>query len=246
MEGSGAHGRTLFCGFCGYVARSDGPRVLASCHEGGHLEPLVGHSVRNVRRMQFQQAFTLVELLVVTGIFAVLAAIGFSLSAPAREKARQAKCISNLKQIYQAVALYSSDHEGAPSFPDQPGIVFFYRGIDESLGAYAKDKSIFYCPDFPEGLIRSRGSSYEFRWLTFREGSLESDPDWAASLIAELERDPTRFPMIRCGVHDKLYYYPREKHYDQMFSKAFMIDLRFDGSVVSHRIPFPRIDFIPN
>ena len=46
-----------------------------------------------------KRAFTLIELLVVIAIIAILAAILFPVFAQAREKARQAVCSSNLKQI---------------------------------------------------------------------------------------------------------------------------------------------------
>ena len=43
--------------------------------------------------------FTLIELLVVIAIIAILAAILFPVFAQARESARQATCLSNMKQI---------------------------------------------------------------------------------------------------------------------------------------------------
>ncbi|NCP29930.1 MAG: prepilin-type N-terminal cleavage/methylation domain-containing protein, partial [Armatimonadetes bacterium] len=46
-----------------------------------------------------RRGFTLIELLVVIAIIAILAAILFPVFARAREKARQASCASNLKQI---------------------------------------------------------------------------------------------------------------------------------------------------
>ena len=51
------------------------------------------------RRSSSRRAFTLIELLVVIAIIAILAAILFPVFAKAREKARQASCLSNLKQI---------------------------------------------------------------------------------------------------------------------------------------------------
>jgi prepilin-type N-terminal cleavage/methylation domain-containing protein/prepilin-type processing-associated H-X9-DG protein len=57
------------------------------------------------------KAFTLIELLVVIVVISILAAILFPVFARARENARKAACMSNLKQIGLAVAMYSQDYD---------------------------------------------------------------------------------------------------------------------------------------
>src|SRR6266705_1766193 len=57
------------------------------------------------------RGFTLIELLVVIAIIAIIAAILFPVFAQAREKARQAACASNLRQIGMAFAMYTEDYD---------------------------------------------------------------------------------------------------------------------------------------
>jgi len=58
-----------------------------------------------------RKGFTLIELLVVIAIIAILAAILFPVFARAREKARQASCQSNEKQIALSIHMYIQDYD---------------------------------------------------------------------------------------------------------------------------------------
>ena len=84
-----------------------------------------------------RRGFTLIELLVVIAIIAILAAILFPVFAKAREKARQASCLSNVKQMCLALMQYAQDYdETLPQGQEVswsgvavPGSGFFGNGI---------------------------------------------------------------------------------------------------------------------
>jgi len=115
-----------------------------------------------------QKGFTLIELLVVIAIIAILAAILFPVFAKAREKARQATCASNLKQLGMTLTMYSQDWEGyLPVCVDKTGGVYNTWidtlakrmessaqwnpwGTGWSSGTSKGIRSLFQCPSAPK------------------------------------------------------------------------------------------------
>ncbi|MCC7491008.1 MAG: prepilin-type N-terminal cleavage/methylation domain-containing protein [Fimbriimonadaceae bacterium] len=89
--------------------------------------------------------FTLIELLVVIAIIATLAAILFPVFAKAREKARQTRCLSNLKQFSLSLLQYVQDYD--ETYPmnlylASSGVTTIY----DLTGPYVRNTQLQECP----------------------------------------------------------------------------------------------------
>jgi general secretion pathway protein G len=110
--------------------------------------------------MPSRRAFTLVEILVVIGVLALLAALLFPALATARARGRQVVCASHMRQLGQAISLYANDFERFPRgldpadkftpqiwqhFPNGPQIMAETPLLTEVMASYVKDARLWQC-----------------------------------------------------------------------------------------------------
>ena len=121
-----------------------------------------------------RRAFTLIELLIVLAIIAILSAILLPAFARVRSQARRTACVSQLKQLGLATAIYRQDYEEIP-----PRLSALHP-------TYAPEKRLLVCPndaasgdyagnDYVEGhKYLTSGVSYEYfpQWELIRLAGL--------------------------------------------------------------------------
>jgi len=115
-----------------------------------------------------KRGFTLIELLVVIAIIGILAAMVFPVFARARESARRAVCLSNMKNINLALQMYLADYDDRnPPHDHTPELLDFYAcaadwGADSHaeratrtnpymriqviLDPYVRNRDVWRCP----------------------------------------------------------------------------------------------------
>ena len=130
-----------------------------------------------------RRGFTLIELLVVIAIIAILAAILFPVFARAREKARQASCLSNHKQLALAWHMYAQDYDerAAPCWANVGAERVWNATL---MRPYIKNEQIWECPSYNNSNIGSPGCEDRHRggigynWAWGRHGGCYGDRGW--------------------------------------------------------------------
>lgn len=159
-------------------------------------------------------AFTLIELLVVIAIISILAAILFPVFARARDKARQASCQSNLKQLALGILMYYQDYDeaGLSEYRDNgvaptytyPGDTTWQRAIEP----YVKNHQVYTCPSTTIGLsLDSTRSAYGLAGGAIGRGPAEVKIPAETILLGESQYpdssgNPTGYHVIKPAAAD--------------------------------------------
>jgi len=120
------------------------------------------------RQLIRRRGFTLLELLAVIATIAILAALLLPILAKAKIKAQRTNCLSNLRQLQLAWAMYKDDNNGSlvESYPVNNPLVWVQGDMTKTAEAgnadliragqlyqYNESVAIYHCPTDPGVMI---------------------------------------------------------------------------------------------
>ncbi|MDH7571046.1 MAG: prepilin-type N-terminal cleavage/methylation domain-containing protein [Armatimonadota bacterium] len=202
-------------------------------------------------RIALRRGFTLIELLVVIAIIAILAAILFPVFARARENARKATCLNNVKQLGNGIMMYAQDYDEyvVNSMPESTEPSLTSAQIPElrpgtsvrpywwvKIYPYTKSLAIVKCPsDNNTATLTSYG--YNYPHMPYRHyypasikklSNFESPASTIAFLHTGLSSGETDSSMLSFA------YCPMPNHnYGATHPTYHVGQMHFDGTVVA-------------
>lgn len=147
-------------------------------------------NLRLKRSLMSRGGFSLIELLVVIAIIAILAAMMFPTFARARDKAREVACMSNMRQLGMAIAMYSESHHRLPwddltlgGAPEGTAPTWTWRLM---VYPYVNNVQVYVCP------TAARLDSFDATWPDYDQdaGYAINHVHWDNDLGTDAEPPP--------------------------------------------------------
>jgi type II secretion system protein G len=160
--------------------------------------------IDHIAKIEGHAGFTLIELLVVIAIIGLLASIVLVSLNSAREKARDAKRVADLKQIQTALEMYYADNGNYPPSAcgwDCNGYSYSTDSSWDALGTYL----VSYIAKLPKDPINNSAGPWNDGRYSYTYGNVGRNTYPAQyDLTAQLE--DTNSPS-RCGVKNYTFYF---------------------------------------